>query len=244
MKTMKHFCMLFMLSLLASSCNFVDHIKQKAHHVRQKANYINKYDRIALILAKENRELKAEVYKLRFEINSLKVKNDHLASTLKGSKNLTGQQFSKRSIASIPVENDLVKFELYNWNADQMFAMAQDAFKKKNYEKAAQFFHSISSKFPEDSRIDDLFLFQAGIASFESNNHLDWSMNFLRKIVKNYPRSEFYKGAEMWIGLIYFQKGDKNKFSQIVKDFRRKYKKTSELKLLEQHYEKYISQKI
>ena len=227
-------CSLF----ISSSCDSIQNIEQKSYA-------INKYEQASLALARENRELRAEISQLKFEINSLNSKKDQLALQLKDSRDSSRKKGRGRSIASITPtsKNDLVKFELYNWGADQMLAMGQEAFKKKKHEEAAQFFHRFSVKFPGDERINDLFLFQAGVASFESGKHQDWAIKFLTKVINDYPKSEFHRGAKLWMALIHLKGGDKEKFFEIVEEFRKKYKNTPEWKILGRHYEKYVLQK-
>ena len=236
MKMNKH-CLRPLLFLLLLSCDKIRNIEQNAYK-------INKYEQAALALAKKNRELKAKASRLAFEVNSLKSKNDNLAFRLK--KKGSHQRPVGRSIASIssiPVptnENDLVKFEIYRWSPEQMFATAEDAFKKRNYEKAAQFFHQFFIRFPTDERINDVFFFQAGVASFEAGGRQGLALDFLGRIIANYPRSEFYRGAKLWTALIYLKNGNRSQFVEVLEEFRKKYRNTEEWNILSHHYEKYI----
>ena len=226
-----------LLFLLLISCD-------KIRNIEQKYSSINRYERAVLSLAKNNRELKAKISRLSFEVNSLKSKNDNLSFRLKGHGRSSYGSVN-RSIASIPSanENDLVNFRLYNWSPEQMLAMGEEAFKKREYKKAAQFFHQFSVNFPKNKRINDVFLFQAGVSSFEAGGRQDLALDFLRKIITHYPESEFYRGAKLWTAFIHLKNGNRPQFFKILEEFRKKYRNTQEWGLLSQHYEKYILQK-
>ncbi len=234
-KINKHISKAFVLSLPLISCNKIRDIEQKSYA-------INRYEQAVLTLSKKNRELEVEISRLTFEINSIKSKNDYMAFRLK--EKTPSHSTVQRSIASIPQiqTNDLVKFETYYWGPEQMLTMAEEAFKKKDYEKAAQFFHQFSVNFPNDKRMNDVFLFQAGVSSFESGNRQDLALDFLKKIIENYPKSEFYRGAKLWKAFIHLKNGNRSKFFEVVEEFRRKYRNTQEWSILSKHYEKHILQ--
>jgi TolA-binding protein len=199
---------------------------------------VNNYERTALALAKENRQMQAEIGSLRYEIETLKAKNNYLTIQLdqKGPKD--------RSIASVspgvPAEMDLVKFDTYKWTPAQVLAVAEKEFDQKNFEKAAQYFHAFTLHYPGDKKLDDQLLFQAGVAAFESGKHYDWSRVHLERLVTDYPNSKYYRGAKLWLGLSHLEQGDDKRFFETVEEFRKKYRNTDEWKILSQHYEKIV----
>ena len=220
------------LAFFGLSCERIGNIEKKIHSDA-------KYENAALSLARANRELDLEISRLKFEINSLKTKNEYLSSQLKDQA-----PYAERVIASIAPLDPLKKapslLGSYKWTPEKMLAVAEEEFNNKNYDKAAQFFYRFSELFPSDERINDLFFFQAGIASSESKHHRDRALDFLRNIIENYPKSEFYRGAKLWTALIRLENGDQQHFAKTLEEFRKKYRNTPEWKILSQHYEKYV----
>jgi TolA-binding protein len=231
------------LALLAifsfSSCDQWDHLEAKAER-------INRYEKVSLHLSRENRNLKSEISRLRADIQTLKSEKSYLKIQLDKYQDKTAAKTSgvaSRRIASIAPVNpkkDLVKFDVYKWTPSQVQAMAQKEFESKNFEKSAQFFMTFSTRFPGHKSIDDQFLFQAGVASFESGKHPSWTLEHLDRLVKAYPTSKYYRGAKLWMALTYLQLGDEAKFFSTVEEFRKKYRNTEEWKILSPHYEKIV----
>lgn len=223
------------LTLLLTSCDFIERVERKSAK-------INRYQNVAMTLAKQNRELELEIDRLKYEIQVLKSKKHYLQINLEKAKN-AGVKKSSRTIASIPkmsASDDKVKFGVYKWTPSQMMAVAEKEFSKKNYEKSAQFFKSFLTHFPTHKNVDDRFLFQAGMAAFESGKHYDWTLDHFNKLVAEYPTSQYYRGAKLWMGLTYLKLGDNDKFFETVEEFRKKYRNTSEWKILSSHYEKIV----
>lgn len=222
-----------------SSCDQVAQIEEKARK-------INNYEQVAYSLSKENRELKLEISRLQDQIQVLKTEKSYLKIKLDeqvGEVSKVNETIASRGLASLPPinpVNDLVKFEVYKWTPSQVLAMAEQEFKKKNFEKSAQFFTTFSDQFPNHEKINDEFLFQAGVASFESKNHPEWTLAHLEKLVKTYPTSNYYRGAKLWMALTHLQLGNQEKFFETVEEFRKKYRNTDEWKILSPHYEKII----
>ena len=215
--------------LLLTSCDYLSEIEQKAA-------VINGYEKSALALSKENRDLKVVIKQLEYEIQSLKSKNNYL--TVQLEKDKKGRQIA--SIPAVSPENDMVKFDVYKWTPSQMVAIAHKEFADKNYEKSAQFFKSCRANFPTDKRIDDEFLFQAGVAAYESGKHHEWVFDNLSKLVTDYPASKYYRGAKLWMALTNLKLGKNQEFFQTVEEFRKKYRNTSEWKILSAHYEEIL----
>lgn len=221
------FCSLFLVS-----CDYVDQVSERAREVQG-------YEKASLRLAKENRGLKAEINRLRYEIENLKSKNNFLQ--LKVQK-MDGSTKSREvsSVAPVAPENDLVRFSTYKWTPSQVLAIAENEFDKKNYEKAAQFFHSFAVNYPGHQDANDQFFYQAGVAAYESGDHDDWSLMHFEKLVENYPTSPYYRGAKLWMALTHLKQGEKEKFFNTVEEFRKKYRNTKEWKILSSHYEQIV----
>lgn len=205
----------------------------------KKAAKINKYEQVSYALAKENRELKVEISKLKYEIESLKSKNQFLGLQLE-QKGSEGKGREDRKIASTPAitGTDLVQFDTYKWTPSQLLAIAEKEFAQKNYDKSSQFFKAFDDHYASDKRIDDQFLFRAGMAAFESKKHLDWSLAYFGRLIEQHPNSQFYRGAKLWSAMTYLEMGDQDRFFQTVEEFRKKYRNTEEWKILSHHYEK------
>lgn len=199
--------------------------------LKEEIQTAHNYEKAALKLAKENRELKAQLSKLKYDLASVKTKNDFL--TIKLNKE------QKRVIASIPQakHDDLVNFEVYKWSADKLKGIGGKEFHFKNFEKSAQFYNALLTKYPNYKGIDDKTLFAAGIAAYESGKHYKWAEKHLQALVKNHPRSKFYRGAKLWLALSKLNLGDKKHFYLTVEEFRQKYRNTHEWKILSRHYE-------
>lgn len=150
-----------------------------------------------------------------------------------------------RSIASIPPLNsqedgkkDFVEFKTYKWHADDLLQIADKEFKEKHYEKAAQFYTSLLNNYPTNKNITDEFYFKAGIASYESGLHHDWTIDHFEALMSKYPSSHYYRSARLWVALTHLKMGDKKKFYTTVEEFRKKYRNTNEWKILSSYYEK------
>lgn len=150
-----------------------------------------------------------------------------------------------RSIASVAPVNahedakkDYVEFKTYKWHADDLRQIADKEFKEKHYEKAAQFYTSLINNYPTNKIISDEFYFKAGIASFESGIHHDWTLNHFEALMSKYPSSQYYRSARLWVALTQMKMGDKKKFYATVEEFRKKYRNTNEWKILSSYYEK------
>lgn len=258
MKRMHQFkASLFVLPLLAS-CN-VDMKK-----LEKKAALINHYEIVALGLARENRELHAEVKRLEFEVEKLKQEKSyyeikktagahgevaaHDSHESKHEETGHGASTSEahgRSVASVaPALNsnesnkDFVEFKTYKWQADDLMKIADKEFKEKSYEKAAQFYTALVNNYPTNKGINDEFYFKAGIAAYESGVHHDWTMTHFEALMHKYPTSQYFRSAKLWVALTHMKMGDKKKFYSTVEEFRKKYRNTNEWKILSSYYEK------
>jgi tetratricopeptide (TPR) repeat protein len=199
------------------------------------------YEKKALALAKENRLLLKTISDLQYEISQLKSKNKFYLSEVNNSKGSKPE----RAIASIPKPstNDLVNYEIYKWTPEKLLAIGEKEFHFKNYEKSAQFYDELISRFPKHELVNDRVLFGAGVAAFETGKRYDWSEKYLSRLVKDHPKSEFYRGAKLWLALSLYNQGDHEKFLKTVEEFRLKYRNTDEWKILSRYYED-ISYKI
>lgn len=197
------------------------------------------YEKKALALAKENRLLQMKISDLEFKVSELESKNKYFAS------NAGAKAAPQRTIASIPKTNtsDLVNYEIYKWTPEKLLAIGEKEFHFKNYEKSAQFYHELINRFPEHKLVSDRVLFGAGVAAFETGKRYEWSEKYLERLVKDHPKSEFYRGAKLWLALAQYNQGEHQKFLKTVEEFRLKYRNTDEWKILSRYYED-ISYKI
>lgn len=227
------FYAVLLITPLLGSCDFVDRLEKKAAKV-------NRYEKVALNLAKENRMKQLEINRLRFELQKLKSENNFLTIKLEEAQGKTSKV--KRDVASIKnmVKTDLVNDDVYHWRPGQILAVARSEFEKQNYDKAAQFFQTFIKKYPNDEAIDDELLFKAGVAAYETGKHYDWTIENLERLVKNYPTSKYYRGGRLWLALTHLNMGDHDEFFGTVEEFRKKYRNTNEWKVLSQHYEKIV----
>jgi tetratricopeptide (TPR) repeat protein len=210
----------------------VEKLKQQYH-----------FEKKSIELAKENRLLKAEISNLKYEISQLESKNRYLTASREGK--FEGQGSSSRSIASIPKKstNELVAYEVYKWAPEKLLAIGEKELHFKNYEKSAQFYAELIERFPQHQLVTDRVLFGAGVASFETGKRFDKAEEYLARLVKEYPKSEFYRGAKLWMALAQYNQGENEKFFATVEEFRLKYRNTEEWKILSRYYED-ISYKI
>ena len=232
-KRMHKFQIFFLLPFLFS-CTIVKKLEKRAWS-------INRYEHVALKLAKGNRLLRLKINRLNFDLEKVKSRNNYLELELKRND----KKKSRRSIASVGsggyLEDDLVEFDLYKWRPDQMLVIAQLEFKNKNYEKSAQYFKSYLQNFPHDKKINDKILFQAGMAAFESKKYHRWALEGLTRLVREYPGSQYYLGAKLWIALTHLQLGNRHAFYKIVNEFHERYRNTSEWEILSGHYERIVN---
>ena len=200
-----------------------------------------KYEKKALILAKENRQLQMQISDLKYQVSQLESKNSYYTAQVKKAE----APAAERKIASIPKTNpnDLVNYEVYKWTPEKLLAIGEKELHFKNYEKSAQFYNELIDRFPKHELVSDKVLFGAGVAAFESGSRYDWSEKHLARLVKNHPKSEFYRGAKLWLALAQYQQGHHEKFMNTVEEFRLKYRNTEEWKILSRYYED-ISYKI
>lgn len=195
------------------------------------------YEKKALSLAKENRLLNAKLSEQQFKISELESKiKFHSAQ----AKTPTAQGSTPaRTIASIPKTNaeDLVSYDIYKWTPEKLLAIGEKELHFKNYEKSAQFYNELIHRFPKHQLVSDRVLFGAGVAAFETGKRYDWTAKHLERLVKNHPKSEFYRGAKLWLALAQYNQGEHQKFLATVEEFRLKYRNTEEWKILSRYYE-------
>ncbi len=193
----------------------------------------------ALALAKDNRLLQIKISGLEYKISELEAKNKYFATRAGQTSKQT------RKIASIPQAdaNDLVNYEIYKWTPEKLLAIGEKEFYFKNYDKSAQFYSELISRFPKHEIISDRVLFGAGVAAFETGKNYDLSEKYLGRLVKQHPQSQFYRGAKLWLALAQYNQGEEKRFLETVEEFRLKYRNTNEWKILSRYYED-ISYKI
>lgn len=208
--------------------NFMESFKQFAEEVKQ----TNRYEMAALHLAKKNRNLRAKISQLRYRMSELQAQNEFLEVKFK--------EATTPYLSSQPVDkkNDLVKLGTYKWKDQELLKIARKELRQKNNAKAAQYFYTLIKNYPESNLIDDAVLFQTGVTSFQSKIYYSWANDSLTRLINEFPRSKYYRGAKLWRALAYFEQGDKEKFYDTVEEFRLKYRNSPEWKVLRKHYEK------
>lgn len=207
--------------------------------VMTKWNAQYEYEKKSIALAKDNRLLRMRISDLEYKVSELESKNKYFAAQTESAPK------AERKIASIPVAktDDLVNYDIYKWTPEKLLAIGEKEFHFKNYEKSAQFYHELISRFPKHDLVSDRVLFGAGVAAFETGKRYEWSEKYLHRLVKDYPKSEFYRGAKLWLALSQYNQGEHKKFLTTVEEFRLKYRNTDEWKILSRYYED-ISYKI
>lgn len=200
------------------------------------------YEKKSLALAKENRLLKMKISDLQYQVSQLESKNKYFAAQSQGK---VAPAAPERKIASIPKTdaNDLVNYEVYKWTPEKLLAIGEKELHFKNYEKSSQFYNELLTRFPKHELVSDRVLFGAGVAAFETGKRYDLSEKYLAELVKSHPKSEFYRGAKLWLALAQYNQGEHQKFLKTVEEFRLKYRNTEEWKILSRYYED-ISYKI
>lgn len=192
----------------------------------------HKFETKSFDLAKQNRLLKAELSKLRFEHTKLENK-----LKMAGVKPPIKEVIRKIASVDIPESEDLVQYEIYQWTPNKLLAVARKELHFRHYEKSAQFYHELLTRFSDSELIDDQIWFEGGIASYESKRHYPWASKFFSKVVADYPNSHFYRGAKLWLGLTYHSLGKKQQFLKTLNEFKTKYRNTKEWNILKKHYE-------
>lgn len=210
--------------------------------VMKKLDSMYQYENKALVLARENRLLQSKISDLQYQISQLESQSKYLAGQKKAEAKV---ETGARSIASVPKVsvNDLVNYDVYKWTPEKLLAIGEKELHFKNYEKSAQYYNELIDRFPEHQIVSDRVLFGAGVAAFETGKRFDWSEKHLSLLVKKYPKSEFYRGAKLWLALSHYNQGQHDKFLNTVEEFRLKYRNTEEWKILSRYYED-ISYKI
>lgn len=210
--------------------------------VKQTASKTRNYEYKSLELAKALREERRRNALLTQEIAGLKAKHEHLLLAVRGeggAKALSSQNLRSRAIASIEQKGveDLVDFELYRWSPEKLLGVGQQALHFKKYDKSAQFYNTLIEEYPNHPSVNDKVLFEAGLAAYESKKHFDWAAKHFAALIDKHPKSDFYRGAKLWMALAQFHQGDHENFVATVEEFRSKYRNTKEWGVLSRFYE-------
>lgn len=239
MVVMKKLALFAPLLILSSSCELVSRVEHKAQELNQLEDRV-----VALVF--ENRELQNEIDRLKFQVSKMEAHTKYLEASIEGTRSQQSQRGAARGIASVasflPGDEDHVKYDIYQWTPDQIQAIARAEFKNKNYEKAAQFYQTLAVNYPGHKDLDDAYLFNAGVAAYESGRYHQWTLDHLGKLVNEYPTSRYYRGAKLWMALTHLKMGDRDQFFETVEEFRKKYRNTPEWKILSAHYEKIVQE--
>ncbi len=189
------------------------------------------HEKAALKLAQEKRVLEARVAELEHRLATVETEKSVLAAQARSGA-------ASRAIASVPKTDpeDLVQYEVYRWTPEKLLAIGEKELHFKNYAKSAQYYHELVKRFPDHAVVTDSALFGAGIAAFEAKRH-DWAIQHLSLLVQKYPKSQFYRGAKLWMALSQYSTGNHRMFASTVEEFRLKYRNTDEWKILSKYYE-------
>ena len=190
---------------------------------------VNNYEKVALNLAKENRLLKLKINDLENENQKQKLKNKY--------SSISRKKAPYRKISSVGDEKDLVRFNDYNWTADELLFVAEIEYERNDFEKSSQFFNALIKYYPKYVKINDKLVYDAAISSFESG-HYKWSQKHFDKLIKVFPNSQFYLSAKLWKAICSYKLGHKKNFRSKLQKFKELYKNTPEWKILSKHYEK------
>ncbi len=247
MRNVSSLIMSAVIVMFSISC---DRFSEVARSIEEKSKNVNHYQVVSYELEKKNRLLHSQIMELESKISGLERDKNFLRDDLAGCENGRAKDVNGREVASIKginpvgaldnIKVDYVNYEAYKWTPNQLLAVAETEFENKNYEKASQFFQTFLMYFPSHEFVDDQFLFQVGVSSYESKRHYNWTVDGLNRILVEYPASKYYRGAKLWTALAKLQMGDKTSFFKTVEEFRQKYRNTPEWKILRKHYEEIV----
>ena len=211
--------------LLLASCSFKDfygEIADLSDIVIDKADY----KIAALKLARENRQLRASISDLQYQLSSLERERNFLNMKLDETRGLASTDVHK----PVDADNDLVNYAAYKWDFNTLISLADKEFNSRNLKKSAQLYRTASEVFKVS--LDENSYFKAGIASFESGYN-DWSQEFFGELVSKFSRSQYFRPSKLWLALTYQRQGNKEEFEKIKAEFRLNYQNSEEWKILE-----------
>lgn len=208
-----------------------DSFKQFAEWARQ----TNRYEGVALHLLRENRALKIKIDRLGSRLSELDAQKKFFVSKSRHWSSSLSR--SPSSVRPVDEKNDLVQFTTYRWQDRKLLRIARREWVRKNYAKSAQYFYTLIQNYPQSPLINDVVLFQTAIASLQAEIYTPWAQQVLTRLIDDFPRSRYYRGAKLWMALVHFEQGDKERFHETLEEFRLKYRNTPEWKILSKHYE-------
>lgn len=188
-------------------------------------------EKAALELAAQNRVLAAKVADLEYQLTKVETERTALAAIAQDKK-------IERSIASVAKskDEDFVNYEVYQWTPEKLLAIGEKELHFKNYQKSAQFYHELVTRFPNSELVNDRVLFGAGVAAFEAKQHA-WAIQHLTVLVEKHPKSQFHRGGKLWLALSQYKTGNYRTFASTVEEFKVKYRNTEEWEILKKYYE-------
>ena len=196
---------------------------------------INKYERMTFGLLRKNRELKVKLNQLQSRVDELETQRKFFLSS---SRQTRAARFPASAARPVDEKNDLVKLATYKWKDRKLLQIARGAWKRKDYPRSAQYFYTLIKTYPKSRLVDDTVLFQTAMASLQSKIYNPWAEQALTRILEDHPRSRYYRGAKLWMAIVYFERGNKKQFYQTLEEFRLKYRNTPEWRILSKHYGK------
>lgn len=219
--------------------------------MNKKAISLHQVERSSLILEKALREKEFKNKELKLEVAKLKAYNEHLKISLsKLSEKDTSFQDNRdgkrvmRTIASTPTNDgpstlveDYVQFDIYEWSPEKLKGLAEKSFHYKDYTKSHQFYAALIDHYPKHALVNDETYFKAGLSGYESGHYYAQSSQYLSKLIQEYPKSKYHRGAKLWRGLAHLKMGKHNDFMVVLEEFKSKYRNTREWSILSQYYE-------
>lgn len=217
---------------------FVKDVPAKFDEFKKRADQVNRYESMSFKLLQENRDLKARMRQLSSKVSELKAQNKFFISQYgyRANRERIKGRFPAGYISAVDRKNDLVKFKTYKWEDKKLLQIARREWNRKNYVKSAQYYYTLIQNYPQSSLVNDQTFYETAITSLETGIYNEWAEYSLEKIIKEYPKSSHYREARLWMALIHFNQGDREKFYQTLEEFRLKYRNTKEWRVVRGYY--------
>ena len=193
----------------------------------------NRYELMAYELLQKNQILEIKISQLQSQLSELEAQKSFFALKVQRKP----KRFPSSVINPVDEKNDLVQFNTYRWKDRKLLSIARMEWQREHYIKSAQYFYTLTQTYPQSSLVNDKVLFQTAMASLEAEIYHPWAEQVLARLVNDFPRSRYYRGAKLWMGLLQFKRGNRAKWDQTVEEFRLKYRNSPEWKILSRHYE-------
>ena len=215
---------------------FVKDIPSRFDHFKKNANQVNRYESMSFRLLQENRQLRVKMRQLSSKVSELKTQNKFFASQYDGYQSKHIQRLPSSVKSPVDSKNDMVKFKTYRWKDKKLLQVARKEWNRKNYVKSAQYYYTLVQNYPRSSLVNDRVFYETAMASLEAEIYDEWAEYSLEKLIQKYPRSPHYREAKLWMALVSFKQGDKEKFYETLDEFQLKYRNTPEWRVVKGYY--------